>query len=147
MQRLAGLVFVSGLCLAAACGDGAGKDTDKPFASDSLSPAASDEKPHGNVDCSRFAPDATIEMRDLTFVPDVVSVPSGGIVRWENNDTLVHNVSSGIPGAPDAGVKFDSGKLAPGEDFCVELSGDVEIPYYCKICPEMRGSIIVGSPQ
>lgn len=129
------------LLLLAACGD-----THKDAHPQEAVLAAHPER-HGDVDCELVTADAVIEMRDVKFIPAVVSVPNNGVVRWTNDDSLIHNVSSGVPGGSDAGAQFDSGKLDPGESFCVELSGDLEIPYYCKICPEMRGSVIVGNPS
>src|SRR5574337_1912951 len=47
------------------------------------------------------------------FTPDTVTVPKGEIIKWNNNDTVPHTVTS----AADAGATFDSSLIAAGKTY------------------------------
>lgn len=133
--------------LVAACGGDGGTDT----GSASTPPPSGDTTGDGTqettvvVNCSNVTANVTINIVNQSFSDREVNIPNNGVVRWTNNDTLVHDLTSGEPGHSDAGALFRSGNLDPGASFCVQLSGDVEVDYFCSIHPEMQGEIDVGN--
>jgi plastocyanin len=77
--------------------------------------------------------------------PLSVSLASGGVVQWFNDDR-----GSGVYGT--AGVthniiaddgSFNSGNMAPGSSFQTTLSTTGEHGYHCSIHPTMRGTVSV----
>ena len=70
-----------------------------------------------------------------------LTVLVGAVINWENEDTVSHTVTSGIPGNDD-GV-FDSGEIASGDSFEFSFSEPGEYSYYCDIHPEMSATITV----
>lgn len=77
------------------------------------------------------------------FTPNTVTVPKGDIIRWTNNDTVPHTVTS----APD-GSAFDSGLIAAGKTFSLDTSklNSTEYNYMCTVHPFMTGKIVITQP-
>ncbi len=88
------------------------------------------------------------------YEPDEISVPPGTTVSWLNNDTVVHTVTSDLPG-------WDSGGLAPGQSFSFTFSrvgvygyhSEADVVYNSPdtsaVSPKsfpLRGVVTVGSP-
>ena len=77
--------------------------------------------------------------------PEELTISVGTTVRWTNNDTVIHTVTSGesdgTRGTPDGA--FDSGDLANGDEFSFTFDQAGEYPYYCRPHPWMIGTIIV----
>ncbi len=82
----------------------------------------------------------TIEIKDLSFQPASITVPSGTIVEWMNHDPMNHTVTSNDG-------KFDSGIIKPGGDFKFTFSQSGTYSYHCKIHPSMTGKVMVTSAQ
>ena len=62
------------------------------------------------------------------------------MVRWVNDGSADHTVTSGFPGGPLASDVFDSGGSF---EYTSEEQGE-ELAYFCKIHPFMTGSVVVG---
>jgi plastocyanin len=60
-----------------------------------------------------------VTISNFLFQPNSVSIAVNDIVKWTNNDTIVHTVTSGAPGSLDG--KFDSGNLAPNAAVCMQF--------------------------
>ena len=78
----------------------------------------------------------TVEIADLAFAPDELTVAVGSEVTWVNNDTVAHTATS------DDDV-FDSGNLDEGQEFSFTFDEAGTFPYFCQVHPTMRGTIIV----
>ena len=85
-------------------------------------------------------------LADKSYSPNPVEVKVGQKVVWANDDTVLHTVTSGELGSPDAGKAFDSGftKLASkGTTFEHTFAAAGEFPYHCAVHPGMVGTVIV----
>ena len=75
--------------------------------------------------------------------PVRATVASGSPIRWQNptptDHTITHNscVEDGSP------CFFDSGIIAPGEQFDIQGLPPGRYPYHCRIHPIMRGVLTV----
>ena len=76
-----------------------------------------------------------------TFSPNSVTITVNDIVKWTNNDSTTHTVTSGAPGATDG--KFDSGNLTAGSTVCIQFLVTGTFDYFCNIHTFMTGAVIV----
>jgi len=82
-----------------------------------------------------------VSISNFLFQPNNVSIAVNDIVKWTNNDTTPHTVTSGTPGALDG--KFDSGNLAPNATVCMQFMAAGLYQYFCNIHPNMTGVVTV----
>ncbi len=76
------------------------------------------------------------------YIPAALTISTGTIVIWENEDNAAHLATSGTPdGGPD-GI-FDSGMIMAGSTFEHEFSDSGEFVYYCLVHPWMVGTVTV----
>jgi plastocyanin len=78
----------------------------------------------------------TVVEKNLTFIPGAVTVKSGAVVTFSNQDSVPHR------------VKIDNrvlGQQAPGSDVKWTAPKDGTYPFSCVIHPSMTGQIVVGS--
>lgn len=99
----------------------------------------------GTVEVS-ITSDSSSKTNDA-FDPNPVQAKAGDTVKWTNDDTTPHTVTSGAGGTPDG--KFDSSPnlnplLAPGQTFEHEFAEAGEYPYYCALHPNMVGTVSVS---
>lgn len=78
-----------------------------------------------------------VSIANFAFDPPRIEAGAGTRVTWTNRDQTPHTVTA------DDG-SFDSGTLAPGGTFSVEVPGNGPVTYACMIHPEMTGTIVVG---
>jgi plastocyanin len=83
---------------------------------------------------------ATIDIRLFHF-PDVVEVPVGTTVTWNNRDGTRHSVTHGIPDEP--ATVFDSEFFTQGESFSLMFLEPGDYPYFCMRHNHMQGVIRV----
>lgn len=95
-------------------------------------PASSEPK---TSDINQEQP-AHVEIKNFAFNPNAVTVPSGTIVTWTNNDSVSHTVSS-------ADGKFDSGILGQHKKFSYAFMDPGIYDYHCSIHPSMKAQVIV----
>ncbi len=76
----------------------------------------------------------TVIMQNLTLNPNMLKVPIGATVVWENRDTAPHNIQM-------EAVK--SGILEPGQKFEYTFKEKGEFQYICSLHTYMKGRIIV----
>jgi len=74
-----------------------------------------------------------VDIRNSAFVPYEITIQAGDTVRWTNTDPVFHTVTSGEPGAPDAGVLFDSGDLIPFDSFTHQFDEIGEFTYFSRL--------------
>ena len=81
--------------------------------------------------------------------PNPIQAKVGQEVKWTNNDSAFHTVTSGKIGAADAGKMFDSGLQGPtaltakGKTFEHTFDTAGEFDYHCTLHPAMTGKVIV----
>jgi plastocyanin len=81
---------------------------------------------------------SVIEIRQLQFAPQTITVKPGEVVAVNNRDSIEHTVTSTQTGA------FDTGLIAPGKTvtFAAPLEpGTYE--YFCSQHPEMKAKLVV----
>jgi len=76
-----------------------------------------------------------ISMKPTTYEPETLTVESGDLVVFKNDDANPHTAVA--PG------RFDSGQVPPGGSFRVTLTKTGELPYACTLHPMMKGKLIV----
>jgi plastocyanin len=76
-------------------------------------------------------------LRDKAYQPNPVNIKTGGVITWNNEDTVVHTVTSGTGlNDPHLGNQFDSGLL--GAHFSHIFFKPGVFPYFCQIHPTME---------
>ena len=80
---------------------------------------------------------------DGCFIPNPVTIPMGGTVTWENNDTAAHTTTSGAPGGEGQGAVFDSSLIMAGSSFSHTFEDAGTFDYFCMVHPWMAGTVIV----
>ncbi len=82
------------------------------------------------------------ETADGCFIPNPVTIPVGGTVTWENNDTAAHTSTAGSATEGPSGV-FDSSLIMAGSSFSHTFDSAGTFDYFCMVHPWMAGSVIV----
>lgn len=81
---------------------------------------------------------------DSCYVPSKININEGYEVKWINDDSTVHTVTSGTPSSGHDGF-FNSGMIRAHEEFEFTFNGfeNGTYPYYCIAHPWMVGSVTV----
>jgi plastocyanin len=83
-------------------------------------------------------PTTAVNMHNLDFFPEIISVPSGATVTWTNTDGAAHNVTF------DGGAVPASGTVDAGTKKSLTMpTAAGTYGYKCTIHPFMSGSVIV----
>lgn len=77
----------------------------------------------------------------LYYDPEMLTVPVGTPVVWDNVDNVVHTVTSGKDATPDG--TFDSGLIDAGKTYKFTFSSPGKVDYFCLVHPWMVGSVEV----
>ena len=80
-----------------------------------------------------------VRMKDFAFSPSTIKVPVGATVRWKNDDSVAHTVTS-------SSKSFDSGNLESGHSFTFTFTKSGSYPYVCTYHPDMTGTVVVQAP-
>jgi plastocyanin len=80
-----------------------------------------------------------VEMKELKFNPENLTVPAGTTVIWSNTDNVAHTVTKKSGGGPD----FNSGPLEPGSTFSQVLQKKGRIKVIDRARPAMEMAIVV----
>jgi len=82
---------------------------------------------------------------DQAYSPRNVKVKVGTTVRWTNDDSVVHTVTSGESDGRlgESDGLFDSGDMSEGDVFEYTFTEEGTFPYYCEPHPWMTGEVIV----
>ena len=81
----------------------------------------------------------TITIKNFAFSPQTLTVKTGTVVTWVNNDGATHTIASDA-GSPAA---FSSDPLSPGASYTFTFSQPGTYSYHCSIHPSMTGTVIV----
>lgn len=73
-------------------------------------------------------------MQGSVFNPSNLTVSTGTIVTWRNNDNVAHTVTSST---------FNSGNIPPGGTFTHTFNDTGQFDYVCTIHPGMNGRVTV----
>ncbi len=76
----------------------------------------------------------------LVFQPATVTINVGDTVTWRNTDDVPHTSTS-------EDEVWDSGSLAPGEEFSFTFEEAGTFPYFCEFHPGMEGTVVVQEAQ
>jgi plastocyanin len=90
-------------------------------------------------------------LADKAFSPNPMNVKSGDSIKWTNDDTMFHTVTSGSgPNDSAKGKEFDSGLSGPnaltakGKTFTHTFAKAGDFPYFCQLHPTMVGKVVVS---
>jgi plastocyanin len=95
-----------------------------------------------------FAETYVVEAYTMTFVPDVVNVAPGDVIRWEYVTGYPHDVTTGMK-CKDDGYLFLDIPSGGSVEWTVPEDAPSEIPYFCSLhCGNgMTGMIYVDTPR
>ena len=110
----------------AACG-GSGKPAVKPSAESST--------PAGKT--------GQVSIKNIAFRPQAITVAAGTAVTWTNDDELPHTVTAGDPNDAPTG-QFDGPLETKGSSFTFAFPTVGTFKYYCKVHPQMTGTVTVS---
>ena len=77
----------------------------------------------------------------IYYDPEILDITVGTTVAWDNVDTTVHTVTSGI--APETDGIFDSGMMSAGDVFEFTFTDAGTYDYFCTFHPWMIGTVNV----
>jgi plastocyanin len=77
-----------------------------------------------------------VEIRNMHFTPDRLTIAAGTTVTWVNEDDQPHTVT-------DRGRAFRSAALDTKDSFSYTFAAPGEFTYFCTIHPMMVGRIVV----
>lgn len=83
---------------------------------------------------------STEKIGQTYYDPQDITVPIGTTVKWNNNDEIMHTVTSGTLESGPTGI-FDSAILDAGSSFEHTFSSAETVDYYCIVHPWMAGSV------
>jgi plastocyanin len=83
----------------------------------------------------------TEQMGQIYYDPELIQVPVGTTVVWENTDNMVHTVTSG--NSEGMTGTFDSGLISAGDSFKFTFNSPGKEDYFCVVHPWMVGSVEV----
>lgn len=75
-----------------------------------------------------------VTIKNLEFLPAVISISKGGTVTWINQDNIPHTAT---------GSGFDSGYMGAGATFKFTFYNAGTFDYICTYHPYMNGSVVV----
>jgi plastocyanin len=73
-------------------------------------------------------------IKNLTFIPDTLTIKTGETVTWVNSDDRDHTVNG-------SGLK--SGNIKPGRTYSFTFTKAGDYTYGCSYHPRMRGTVTV----
>ena len=83
----------------------------------------------------------TVAIKNFAFDPASLTVKSGTVVMWTNQDGASHTIASDT-GSP---VAFSSDSISSGASYSFTFTKPGTYTYHCSIHPTMKGTIIVTS--
>lgn len=82
-----------------------------------------------------------VQITGQSFTPTNLEVEIGTTVRWDNNSSETHTVTSGSNREHDD--EFNSGDLPPGESYSYTFTETGTFDYYCIPHPGMEATVTV----
>ncbi len=85
-----------------------------------------------------------VSIVNFDFIPPIISINSGDMVRWTNDSDLQHTSTNGKPLDSNPGHIWNSGLLDPGEQYTRQFNDPGEFDYLCIPHPlTMFGTVLV----
>jgi plastocyanin len=81
-------------------------------------------------------PNYAVNIQNLQFMPDAITIQVGGVLTWTNGDGFAHTVKG--DNAP-----FASGRLDQNTKFSQTFDAPGTYNYHCTIHPFMQGKVVV----
>jgi plastocyanin len=75
-----------------------------------------------------------VAISNFSFSPQEITIKSGDMVVWTNNDSVTHTVT---------GSGWGSSSLKQGETYSRTFDTVGTYEYYCTLHPSMKGSVVV----
>ena len=93
-------------------------------------------------------PGASDPTSPFHFIPSDLQILALDTIRWENNDSVIHTVTSGTYSSGSDGI-FNSGPLEPGDSFSYQFLWEDSgiVTYFCTIHPWVNGIVEVQDPE
>jgi len=128
MRRTLVLLLAAAALVAAGCGS----DSSSSTSTASSAPASTASSGGGGGGGA-----VTVDMKNIQFEPKDITVDKGQTIKWENLDTVDHDVVA------DSGADFKSDQFGKGGtfEFTPDQAGKIE--YECTLHPGMTGTITV----
>lgn len=82
---------------------------------------------------------ATVDQRELSFIPHILVIEVGTTVKFLNNDVVLHNIFS----PSKAGDRFNLGTYQKGIEKFLKFDNPGEIILLCNVHPEMEAYILI----
>ena len=82
------------------------------------------------------------ETAEGCFIPSPVTIPVGGTVTWDNDDTAAHTATAGSAIDGPSGV-WDSSLIMAGGSYSFTFEEAGSYDYFCMVHPWMAGLVIV----
>jgi len=106
-----------------------------------VKPATTEQSPapteNQNQNQSAAAATSTsVSIMNFAFSPAQVTIKAGGTVKWTNQDSPTHTITSD-------NNTFTSGNLATGQSFQFTFATAGTYTYHCSIHPSMTGTVVV----
>jgi plastocyanin len=101
-----------------------------------VSPHTPNTSQSANPPISTSVAQNSIQIANMAFSPDTLTVKVGDKVTWTNQDTVGHSAT-----ADDK--SFDTGVIAQGQSGSITFSKAGTYSYHCSIHPNMQAKIIV----
>ena len=80
---------------------------------------------------------SSVVIQDFAYVPPSLTVATGTVVTWTNQDGVSHTVSA------DDGKAFDSGVVNQGQTFQFTAGAAGTYSYFCRLHPFMKATLTV----
>lgn len=77
------------------------------------------------------------DIRNLSFIPNIIRIKKGDTVIWKNYDTSYHTVNS------DSGYELNSGIIRRGYSYSHRFNNIGNYTYHCNLHPSIHGTVIV----
>ncbi|MBI5228832.1 cupredoxin domain-containing protein [Candidatus Micrarchaeota archaeon] len=85
----------------------------------------------------------TVTIKNSAFDPPELKVKVGTVVKWVNEDSVVHKVVSDPRPIHINLPEFASNELGNGRSYIFTFAQTGTVAYHCQIHPSMKGKIIV----
>ncbi|MBI5366240.1 MAG: hypothetical protein HZA54_04320 [Planctomycetes bacterium] len=92
----------------------------------------------GSAPAAPDAPSATLDQKDITFIPHVLPIVAGTAVEFKNTDACMHNIHA----ESDSNPPFNLG-LIPGKHSQRVFAAAEVVEILCNVHAEMRAWIVI----
>jgi plastocyanin len=77
-----------------------------------------------------------VSVNGFAFVPKVLEVHAGDIVRWTNHDLAPHTATAD-------GRGWNTEEITQGQSAEIAVTAHMETTYFCLFHPHMKGRLII----